>query len=392
MSAVRMVAGITTGVAILFLGIGIGNGTIKIGTDSTYRKAVQGNERGDLSFDGVEELYDDLRSSFDGRLDVNKLEDGIKKGLVEASGDPFTEYLNSEESKEFNEQLTGSFEGIGAELGKEEESIVIISPIDGFPAEKAGLKPRDVISKINDERAFDISVTEAVRKIRGPKDTNVKLEIIRDGRALTFEITRDQINTPSVKWEVTGDNIGVITVTRFGEDTPALARQSAREFKDKNVRGVVLDMRGNPGGILEASVQLSSLWLPNGNTVLQEKRNNQVVKTYRANGSPLLLNVPTVVLVDEGSASASEITAGALKDNNVATIIGIKSFGKGSVQELRQLSSGGVLKVTIAHWYTPAGRNIDKEGIEPDQKVEVSEADTAAQRDPQKDAAFARLR
>lgn len=390
MSGFRVGATILVLAGMLFLGIGIGNGTIAVGPDGAFRKSVQ-SEAGQLNYGGVDELYNDLRKSFDGQLDTAKLEDGLKEGLVKAAGDPHTEYLTVEENKEFSEQLNGSFEGIGAELSKDGESIVIIAPIAGFPAEKAGLKARDIIAKINGESAFDISTTEAVKKIRGPKGTKVKLDIIRDGRLMTFEITRDQINIPSVKWEVTEDNIGVMTISRFGEDTVSLARQAANEFKSKNVKGVVLDMRGNPGGLLDSAVGLSNLWLPSGKTILEEKRDDKVIKVYKATGGAVLEGIPTVVLIDEGSASASEITAGALKDNGAATIVGTKSYGKGSVQELVNLRDGGVLKVTIARWFTPNGRNIDKEGIEPDQKVEISEEDVKAGRDPQRDAALKEL-
>jgi carboxyl-terminal processing protease len=386
-----------TGVAILVLagvlslGIGIGNGKVAFGTDAKYRQSIQ-HQNGQLSFDGIDEIYNDLKNGYDGQLDTKKLEDGLKEGLVKAAGDPYTEYLSQEKNKEFNEQLSGSFEGIGAELNKDNDAIVIVSPIAGFPADKAGIKAGDIISKINGETAFDLSITDAVKKIRGPKGSSVKLDVIRDGKPLTFDITRDQINTPSVKWEVADGNIGVITISRFGEDTGLLTEKAAKEFKAKNVRGVVLDMRGNPGGLLEEAVKVSSLWIPKGKTVLQEKRNDTVVKSYPADGNSILLGIPTVALIDGGSASASEITAGALKDNGVASLIGKKSYGKGSVQELRNLTAGGVLKVTIARWYTPNNRNIDKEGIEPDQKVEITDENVKAKVDPQKDAAFAKLR
>lgn len=388
----RNVLNVVVLVGVFAFGLGVGSNRINLGPDGLYRKSVQSNTNGKLDYTGVEELYDDLKQGFDGQLDAGKLEDGLKEGLVKAAGDPFTEYLNAEDSKEFTEQLNGSFEGIGAELSKEKESIVIVSPIDGFPAQKAGLKARDIIAEINGETAYDISTTDAVKKIRGPKGTTVKLKVVRDGKPLDFEITRDQINIPSVKTEVTADNVGIIKISRFGDDTVSLAQQAAADFKAKNVRGVVLDMRGNPGGLLEASVGLSNIWLPKGKTILEEKRDGKVIKSYAASGNPILAGIPTVVLVDGGSASASEIVAGALRDNNAATIIGVKTFGKGSVQELRQLNDGGVLKVTIARWFTPAGRNIDKEGIEPDQKVEFKDEDVAASRDPQKDAALAKLR
>lgn len=378
-------------VGVFALGLGIGSDRISLGGASVYRSSLQSSNQ-KLDYAGVEEVYEKLQQGFDGELDATKLEDGLKEGLVKAAGDPFTEYLNAEQSKQFDEQLSGSFQGIGAELSKEEQSIIIVSPIAGFPAEKAGLKARDIISKINDESAFDISVTDAVNKIRGEKGTTVKLEIIRDGRPLNFEIVRDQINIPSVTSEITADNIGIIEISRFGEDTTSLVREAALDMKSKNVRGVVLDMRGNPGGLLDASVGVANIWLQRGSKILEEKRGDKVVKTFTATTNPVLNGVPTVVLVNEGSASASEIVAGALRDNNAATIIGQKTFGKGSVQELRELNDGGTLKVTIARWFTPAGRNIDKEGIEPDQAIEITDEQAAANQDPQKDAALTKLK
>ena len=377
-------------VLILVFGLGIlvGGDRLSLGSG----KSGQNTSTSQLDYSGVEELYDALKDGYDGELSNESIEDGLKAGLVKSAGDPYTEFLNAEASKEFNEDLNGSFEGIGAELGKEEQSIIIISPIDGFPAQKAGIKPGDIITKINDESAYDISISDAVKKIRGEKGTKVKLDVFRDNKVLNFEITREQINLPSVKSEVTPENIGIIKISRFGDDTEELVLKAAKDFKTKKVKGVILDMRGNPGGLLDQSVKVSSVWLPKGKLVLEEKRGGEVVNTFKANGNSILLGIPTVVLVDEGSASASEIVAGALRDNGVATIIGQKTYGKGSVQELKQLSDGGVLKVTIARWFTPAGKNIDKEGIEPDQKVEITEADITAKKDPQKDAAISKLR
>lgn len=373
---------------VFWAGINVGNGQLSF----SEQQPVANQASRKLDYGGIEELYDSLRQSFDGQLEVSELEDGLKAGLVKAAGDPFTEYLNAEESKEFEQQLSGSFEGIGAELSKEENSIIIVAPIAGFPAERAGIKPRDIIVKINNETAHDLSITEAVKKIRGPKGTKVKLQVLRGNQTLDLEITRDQITIPSVTHEITDGNIGIIKLTRFGEDTDELTRKAAAELKAKNVKGVILDMRGNPGGLLESSVAVASVWLPKGKTVLEEKRDGKVIRTFEASGRAILDGMPTVVLVDEGSASASEIVAGALRDNKAATIIGTKTYGKGSVQEVKELRDGGVLKVTIARWFTPAGRNIDKEGIEPDQNVEISEEDAKAKKDPQKDAALAKLK
>ena len=199
---------------------------------------------------------------------------------------------------------------------------------------------------------------------------------------------REEINIPSVESKIIDGNIGYMKIIRFGDDTAELARKAADQFKADGVKRVILDLRGNPGGYLDASVDVSSLWMQD-KIVLTERRDGVIIKTYKTRGSSPLLGIPTVVLIDEGSASASEITAGALRDNNAATLIGVKSFGKGSVQQPQNLDNGGILKVTIARWFTPNGKNIDKQGIQPDKKVEISEEDIKAGRDPQLDAAIA---
>lgn len=371
---------------VFLFGLGLGNGSIAFGSGTARNQNAPAN----LNYSSVENVYDLLRKNYDGTLDNTKLLDGLKKGLVNAAGDPYTEYLTAQETEEFNADLNGTFSGIGAELGKENDNIVIIAPISGFPAEKAGLKPKDVVAQVNGESTHGLTVSEAVNKIRGEAGTSVKLRIVRNGNEdLTFDITRDNITIPSVDSKILDGNIGYLKISRFSDDTASLASKAAQSFKDANVKGVILDVRGNPGGLLDAAVNVSSLWLPSNKTVLQEKRGNVVVKNYTANGGATLEGVPTVVLIDDGSASASEITAGALKDNGVATLLGVKSYGKGSVQQIEHLPDGASLKVTIARWYTPNGRNIDKEGIEPDTKVEQNSSSTD---DQQLNAAVAELK
>ncbi|HSX28099.1 MAG TPA: S41 family peptidase [Candidatus Saccharimonadales bacterium] len=342
----------------------------------------------DLNYTSVEQLYDRLRQKYDGNLDAEKLIDGMKKGLVEATGDPYTTYFTPKESQDFQDSLDGKFSGIGAELGKKDGQLVVVSPLEGFPAQKAGVKTGDIILQVNGEDASKWSVDQAVSKIRGDKGTTVKIQVARDQKPLEFTITRDDITIPSVKYEVTSDNIGYMQISRFAEDTGALAQKAADEFKSKNVKGVVLDLRGDGGGYLDAAVSVSSLWLDNGQTVVQERQGNKVVDTLQAKGGNVLKGFPTVVLIDGGSASASEITAGALQDTANAKLVGVKSFGKGSVQELQKLNDGSELKVTVARWYTPKGKNIDKEGISPDIEVKMNDDDVAANRDPQKDRSF----
>lgn len=369
-------------------GLAVGSGRIDL---SNQRSSENKNLPENLNYASVEQVYDKLRSQYDGKLDLNKLMDGLKQGLVSASGDPYTEYMDPSAAKEFSGDLNGSFEGIGAELGKDKDAVIIVSPISGAPADKAGLRPKDIIAKIDGSSAINMSVEEARNKIRGPKGTHVKLDIIRGDQALALDIVRDTITIPSVESKTLAGNIGYIKISRFGDDTTQLAQKAATGFKDSGVKSVVLDLRGNPGGYLDSAVGVSSLWL-NNKTVLLEKRDGKVINTYTSRGTPTLLGIPTVVLIDEGSASASEITAGALHDNKVAQLVGTKSFGKGSVQQPQNLPNGGILKVTIARWYTPNDKNIDKEGIQPDTAVERSADDYKAGRDPQLDAALAILK
>lgn len=385
-SGIRKLCVVIVLVAVFFLGISIGNGSIVL---RGSMDPVANNLPKNLDFSSVEQMYDVLRTRFDGQLSEQDLVDGMKRGMAAATGDPYTEFFNAEEAEEFNGDLNGTFSGIGAELGKKDKYIVIVAPIAGYPAEKAGLRPQDIIAEINGESAYDLSVSEAVSKIRGEAGTSVKLKVIRDkSEELDFEITRAKITVPSVKHEILEGNIGYLQVARFDDTTADMAQQAANEFKKAGVKGVVLDLRNNPGGILNASVDLAGIWLPRGKTVLEEKRGGVVVKTYESTGPATLERVKTVVLINEGSASASEITAGALHDHQVATLIGQQSFGKGSVQSPTELPNGGLLKVTIARWFTPNGKNIDKEGIAPDKKVERTGDDITAGRDPQKDAAL----
>lgn len=348
----------------------------------------------ELNLSSVQSLYRELSANFDGELDRQKLVEGAKRGMVDAVGDPYTVYFTAEETKQFLRDLEGTFEGIGAELGKKNDALTVISTLDGSPAKSAGLLANDVIIMVNGETTNGWSVEEAVTNIRGEKGTSVKLTVARPGEDSPIEITvvRAKITDPSVKTELTDDNIGIIRITRFGQtDTVQLARQYAQDFASKDVKGVVLDLRGNGGGYLEAAQDISSLWL-NNKVVVTERTGGVVVDTLRTRGQTILEGVPTIVLVNGGSASASEIVAGALRDNGAATVVGEKTFGKGVVQDVRSLSDGGSLKVTIASWYTPKGKNISKEGISPDVTVVFSEEDASAGRDPQKDKALELLR
>lgn len=370
---------------VFVAGMAVGQGDLRLASNSSS------NEK--IDYSSVDQLYEVLKKDYDGQLSKEEVLNGIKDGLVGATKDPYTEYLDAGEAKELNEELSGSFDGIGAELGKSEDNyVVIVAPLPNTPAERSGLKTKDVIVRVNDEDAFGWSVEKAKDKIRGPKGTIVKLTISRAGqKPFEVNITRDQIVIESVKSTIE-DSIGYLKINQFTRDTAKLARAAANDFKAKGVKAVVLDLRGNPGGYLDSSVEVSSLFLEKGKVVVQQKKGKQVLGKEYSSGGDILKGLPTVVLIDGGSASASEITAGALKDNGVATLLGTKSFGKGSVQRVEKLPAGAELKVTVARWYTPAGKNIDKQGIEPDVKLENTDADVAAGRDAQKDRAYELLR
>lgn len=384
--------GILLVAGVFYSGYQIGNGSwsFKIGRQAIEQNAGLPNE---LDYSSVDEVYGMLKRSYDGQLNVDDLLTGLKKGLVEAAGDPYTAYLDSNEANAFDEQLNGSFSGIGAELGKKGSYIVVIAPISGFPAEKAGLKAGDLIIKIDDQDATDLGVDEAVMRIRGEEGTTVKLGIIRsDTEALELSIVRDIITIPSVTSEILDGNIGYIQISRFAEDTASSFNTVSKNFAAADVNGIILDLRNDPGGYVDAAVSVAKNWLSNGQVILEEKRSGVTIKTFKADGDGILAGIPTVVLINEGSASASEIVAGALKDNNAATIVGTTSFGKGSVQEFSSFTAGDVLKVTVARWYTPAGNNIDKEGIEPDIIQELSETDIVNSIDSQLNAALKQLK
>lgn len=353
-----------------------------------HKKVTVGSNSNALNYSSVNEVYGLLQKDFDGTLNATKLTNGLKAGLVGAAGDPYTKYFSPTEAKAFNDELSGTITGIGAQLGTSGSDIVIIAPLADSPAAKAGLKPKDIIAGIDGKSISGLSVDTVVSKIRGKEGTQVTLTLVRGGgNAFNVTITRAKITVPSVKWQVDG-NIGYMKVSQFSDDTDKLAEQAATEFKNKGVKAVVLDLRGDPGGYITGAINLSSLWLDQGKVVVQQRRGSTVVDTQNATGNNPLKGLPTIVLIDGGSASASEITAGALRDNNVATLLGEKSFGKGSVQQVEHLLDGSEVKITIAHWYTPAGKNIDKQGIKPDTEVKISDTDAKAGTDTQKDKAY----
>ena len=304
---------------------------------------------------------------------------GAIKGMVASLGDSYSRFLTPDENAEFKENISGNFSGVGMEIDIKDGMITVISPMKDSPAEKAGIKAGDIILKIDDKTTADFSVDEAVKLIRGPKGTTVELIIAREGEkgSMSIKVVRDNIKIPTLEYEKRKDGIFVISLFNFSAGVENDFRKALREFVLSKSDKLILDMRGNPGGYLDAAVDISSWFLPTGKIVVQEDFGpKQSPKIFRSKGYNIFnSNLKMVVLVDGGSASASEIVAGALKEHGVAKIVGEKTYGKGSVQELIQLENNTSLKLTIARWLTPNGLTISESGLEPDVKVEQTKAD-----------------
>jgi len=370
---------------VFMLGVNVGSGQISL----ARHRAPSAGLPGRLNYGSVNQVYQSLKDNYDGKLTEEQLENGLKHGLANSTKDPYTVYFTAKEAKDFNDDLNSTFSGIGAQLGQDKDgNIEIIAPIDGFPAQKAGLLPKDIITTINRQNTSGMSVDEAVSKIRGQAGSKVKLQAVRGhAQPLDFTITRQNIDLPSVKTKTLAGNIGYIQVTTFADDTADLFQKAAQQFKKDNVKGIVLDLRDDPGGLLDSAVKVSSLWLAPGQKILDEKQGSKVVDSQSSQGDDILHGIPTVVLINQGSASASEIVAGALRDNNAAYVIGEKSYGKGVVQQLINFKDGGQLKVTVASWYRPNGQSINHKGVTPDQIVKITPEQAKADQDPQLEAA-----
>jgi carboxyl-terminal processing protease len=316
---------------------------------------------------------------------------GALHGMVAGAGNRYTVFFDPEEAKAFKSNLDGTFEGIGAEIGIKDDVLTVIAPLPDSPAEKAGLKTGDQILAINKTVTDGMAVDAAVTLIRGQKGTSVTLTILHPGSKtpVDISITRDQIVVKSVKEDIK-DGIATISIYEFNDETDGLFDDAVNKALAANVKGVILDLRGNPGGLLTSAISVASAWT--GYDVVVSEKGQSTEQPYHGVSAPRLANIPTVVLINGGSASASEIVSGALQDYGLAKLVGTQSFGKGSVQDFRDLPDGSAVKITVAAWYTPKGRTIDETGITPDVKVEITQADLDAKRDPQTAKALEILR
>lgn len=335
----------------------------------------------------LNEVYGKLAANYDGELDKKAMIEGAKKGMTESLGDVYTVYMDKEESEEFNKSLHGEIGGgIGIEFGDRNGYPTVIRTLPDNPARKAGILAGDIIYKVNDEEVWELTTEEIATKTRGEAGSEIKLTVIRDGEEKSFKMIREEINNVSAYINYDGKT-AILTITRFDNDTGKLVEKLAKEALNKKCKKIILDLRNNGGGYVSAAKEVLSLWIDGEKILVQKSKNSSDEETYANSHNAILSDIQTVVLVNGSTASASEIVAGALKDYKKATIVGETTYGKGVVQSLYNLSGSTLLKVTVASWYTPLGNSINKTGIEPDIKVELTFDDTNNMRDPQLDKA-----
>jgi carboxyl-terminal processing protease len=353
----------------------------------------------DVDFSLFWQAYNKLQERFvdKGKIDVQKIIYGAISGMVDSLRDPYTIFFPPEETKRFIEDVKGVFEGVGMEIGIRNGQLQVIAPLEGTPAQKAGLRAGDKIMKIDDTLTIDLTVDEAVNLIRGPKGTEVTLTIYREGWEETkeFKVVRGVIEIPSLRWEILGqsdeiqeDDIVYLKIYQFSERADYDFSRAAVEILNTPAKKIILDLRNNPGGYLEVAQDIAGWFLKEGAVVVIEDFGDGNKKEYKAEGNGMFLDYKVVILINKGSASGSEILAGCLRDNRNILLIGEQSFGKGSVQELERLRDGSSLKITVAKWLTPKGELITDVGLEPDIKVEITEDDYNEDRDPQLDKAI----
>lgn len=329
-------------------------------------------------------------------LDKNELDDqamiyGAVSGMIKSLDDPYTVFLNPEEAKKFFEDVKGFFEGVGMEIAIKEDQLQIVAPLEGTPASRAGLRPGDRIIKVDGQTTLGVPIDAVVTWIRGPKNTEVTLTIYREDWAeeRDLKIIREVIDIPSLKLEMLEDNIAYLRLYHFSEKANYDFNEAAIEILGSQTQKIILDLRNNPGGYLEIAREIAGWFLEKGEIVtVEDFGREKEPKEILSVGNAKLLDYPLVVLINEGSASGSEILAGALRDNRGVKLIGETSFGKGSVQELNRLQGGAALKFTIARWLTPKGELISEKGLEPDIKVEMTVDDYEQERDPQLEKAL----
>lgn len=345
-----------------------------------------------LDFSLFWDVWNKVLAQYPGTIDQKEMLYGSINGMLTGLGDPYSIFFKPSENQQFQEDLQGVFEGIGVELVYRNQQIVVVSALPDSPAAKVNIKPKDVVLKVNGQSVADKTLDEVVALIRGKSGTSVTLSLYREKADKPIEVTlvREKFTIKSLTYEMK-DGLLVIKVRQFGDDTDKLMKEAADYAKQQQAKGIVLDLRDNPGGYLDGAISMVSYFVKDG-VVVKEKYKDNKIEEHKVTGDATLSDIPLVVLVNDGSASASEIVAGALQDDQRAKLVGVKTYGKGSVQDFLEMQDKTALKLTIAKWLTPKDREINGTGIEPDIKVELSDQDIVAGKDPQMEAAVGQLK
>jgi len=331
----------------------------------------------DLPYDLIWDVWKTAKNKYvDQPVSDKDIFYGSLEGIINSLEDPYSNFFNPEDADFFLDTMSGDFEGVGIEITKKNNYLTVISPLPETPAKRAGMKSGDKILAIDDKDTMGMSLDEAAKHIRGPKGEPVTLTVLHKGASSTedIEIVRDTIEIETVSWEMKTEDIAYINISHFSGDTWQDFKNIAQVVKNSQPKGIILDLRNNPGGYLDTAVDVAGFWLGR-KVVTVSKDAKDLEQEYKCYGNGLFSDIKTVVLVNGGSASASEIVSGAMQDYDQAVVIGTKTFGKGSVQELEEFSNGSAAKITVAHWYTPKGRSIEENGIMPDLEIELKEKD-----------------
>lgn len=396
MSADKKIAAVFLLAVVFFLGMQFGR-TRSPDQDGSIRKFFESNREqapGEVNWQLLWDTIEKINQRYVNRpADLQKVLYGAASGAVASLDDPYSAFLPPKEAEDFKNELKGNFEGIGAEIALKNRQLVVVSPLEDSPAIKAGLRAGDYIHKVDGQETKELTLEEAVMKIRGPAGTAVTLTVFHRGdtKSKDIKITRARIEVKSLSYEIKqqgGKKIAHLKLRRFGEETAQEMEKAIADILALEADGVIFDVRNNPGGFLETAVGVASFWVKEGELVVTQKFGDGTAEEFRSKGGNRMAALPTVVLMNNGSASASEIVAGALRDYGIAKLVGEKSFGKGSVQELIDLRDRAQLKLTVAKWLTPEGHDLNKDGLEPDVKVELTDEDFENDRDPQLDKAM----
>lgn len=384
-------------VTIIALAIGFGGG-IFFQKSKNYTPVIDNVINADkekpegVNFSMFWEVWDLLNQHFvdTNKLDTQKMLYGAIAGLVDSLGDPYTTFFEPKESEQFAQQIKGAFGGVGIEIGERNNVLTVIAPIKDSPADKAGILAGDTILKIEAESTAGMNVGDAVERIRGEKGTPVTLTIGRSSfkEPREFKLIRDTIKIPAVSWSMLDGNVAHLKVYVFNQNVDAEFKKAASEIVNSPAKKIILDLRNNPGGLLDSAVDLAGYFLDEGATVIIQRQADGKETIFRTDHKPMLKTYPVVILVNKGSASASEILAGALRDTRHITVVGETSFGKGSVQNIFELPNGSSIKITFAKWFTPNGTSINENGIKPDIEIIKTDKDIEEKLDPQLEEAL----